>query len=318
MSTNLSNSTPAAPGGNTNVTWQADGSGNVSGYVPSVGSLGGVLIKTASYNPGSADNQKLITVEDASPHTAVTITLPNPTPASPWEIALQNSSSFSITLSPNGLNLDGVSASLTIPVAAGVLIFTDGTNYFTERGLGSGGTVTAVTGSAPISSSGGATPNITVAAATSGALGVVQPDGTIITVSAGAITVPKASSSVFGVVEVDGTTITAAGGVISAAGGGSYVGPTSQTILTSPTRQLGTTYHNTSSTARYVIVTTCSAAGALGGYVDSFSPPTDQITQTGTDSGNCAEMVLIVPPGYYYLVKAVVSSPTVAVWVEYN
>lgn len=34
MSTNLSNTTPAAPGGNTNVTWQADGSGNTSAYVP--------------------------------------------------------------------------------------------------------------------------------------------------------------------------------------------------------------------------------------------------------------------------------------------
>jgi hypothetical protein len=33
MSTNLSNTTPAAPGGSTNVTWQADGSGNVSAYV---------------------------------------------------------------------------------------------------------------------------------------------------------------------------------------------------------------------------------------------------------------------------------------------
>ena len=80
------------------------------------------------------------------------------------------------------------------------------------------GTVTAVTGSGAISSSGGATPNITVATATSGALGVVQPDGTIITVSAGVITVPKASSSGFGVVEVDGTTITASAGVISSAG----------------------------------------------------------------------------------------------------
>jgi hypothetical protein len=57
--------------------------------------------------------------------------------------------------------------------------------------------------------------------ATSAALGAVQPDGTIITVSSGAITVPKASSSVFGVVEVDGTSITASSGVISATGSSS-------------------------------------------------------------------------------------------------
>jgi hypothetical protein len=31
---NLNHTTPAAPSGNTNVTWQADGSNNVSGYVP--------------------------------------------------------------------------------------------------------------------------------------------------------------------------------------------------------------------------------------------------------------------------------------------
>lgn len=55
--------------------------------------------------------------------------------------------------------------------------------------------------------------------ATAVALGAVQPDGTIITVTAGAITVPQSTSSVFGVVKVDGTTITAAGGVISAASG---------------------------------------------------------------------------------------------------
>lgn len=56
--------------------------------------------------------------------------------------------------------------------------------------------------------------------ATSSQLGAVQPDGTIITVSAGDITVAKASSSIFGVVKVDGTTITAASGVISASASG--------------------------------------------------------------------------------------------------
>ena len=38
---NFNNTTPSAPGGNTNVTWQVDGSGNVSAYVPS--SLANVL-----------------------------------------------------------------------------------------------------------------------------------------------------------------------------------------------------------------------------------------------------------------------------------
>ena len=59
-----------------------------------------------------------------------------------------------------------------------------------------GGTVTAVTGVAPIASTGGTTPAISVAVA---------------------------SAAQFGVVKVDGTTITAAAGVISAAGGAGLV-----------------------------------------------------------------------------------------------
>jgi hypothetical protein len=38
MSVNFSNTTPAAPGGATNILWQTDGSGNVSGYVTSFAS----------------------------------------------------------------------------------------------------------------------------------------------------------------------------------------------------------------------------------------------------------------------------------------
>lgn len=79
---------------------------------------------------------------------------------------------------------------------------------------------------------------ISATTATSSQLGVVKPDGTIITNTAGAITVAKASNSVFGVVEVDGTSITASSGVISAASSvtKSYIQgfiPTSQTFSSS-------------------------------------------------------------------------------------
>jgi hypothetical protein len=116
----------------------------------------------------------------------------------------------------------------------------DGTTITASAGVisasaGSSAAVTSVTGNAPISSSGGLTPAISVSPATSAALGVVQPDGTIITVAAGAITVPKASNAQFGVVEVDNTTITASGGVISAvAGGAPAIAQLAQQTLAAP------------------------------------------------------------------------------------
>ena len=44
MSTNFNNTVPAAPAGNINVTWQTDGSGNDSAYVPA----GAVLANAAN------------------------------------------------------------------------------------------------------------------------------------------------------------------------------------------------------------------------------------------------------------------------------
>jgi hypothetical protein len=56
--------------------------------------------------------------------------------------------------------------------------------------------------------------------ATTSTLGLVKPDGTVITDTAGVITVPKATSAALGVVQVDGTTISINGsGVISFIGG---------------------------------------------------------------------------------------------------
>jgi hypothetical protein len=88
-----------------------------------------------------------------------------------------------------------------------------------RAGAGGGG-VTSVTGTLPITSSGGVTPNIAVNTATTAAQGVVQPDGTTITISGAVISVPTATTSVLGLVKPDGTTITISAGVISAAGGG--------------------------------------------------------------------------------------------------
>jgi len=51
---NFNNTTPAAPGGNTNITWQQSGD-NVSGYVPSSGGGGGgAMVLLAEYTASSS------------------------------------------------------------------------------------------------------------------------------------------------------------------------------------------------------------------------------------------------------------------------
>lgn len=164
--------------------------------------------------------------------SALTLTLPAAPPFVTWLTFVQCIGSGGLTINPNGLDIDGSASSLVLTQGQGVIIFTDGTNYFTMRGMGGGGSsVTLQTNSVNNSSqttlnvengtnttasnpSGGVV-QIAVATATSAALGVVQPDGTVITVSAGVITVPDATSSSLGVVKPDGTIITVSAGAIT-------------------------------------------------------------------------------------------------------
>ena len=127
---NLNDTTPAAPSGYQNAKWQADSSSprNVSAYFPG---SGGVLVKTADYTAVAADCGKLIVFNSSSPHT---LTLPAAAPFAQWNIGVQNIGAGVVTISPNGLNLDGASSSLTLAQTQGLAISTDATNYFTERG----------------------------------------------------------------------------------------------------------------------------------------------------------------------------------------
>jgi len=82
--------------------------------------------------------------------------------------------------------------------------------WFFENGGGG----LAYTGAAPIVVTGTV---ISVETATTGNLGVVEPDGVSIDVAAGVISVPKATAILFGIVEPDAITIDVAAGVISVA-----------------------------------------------------------------------------------------------------
>ena len=192
---------------------------------------GGVNSQTANYLATPGDNGKTIVMNG----TSLTVTLPAVPPSATWNCHIVNLAATTLTINPNGLQLNGTISNLGLfAFQQGVYITTDGTNYFFVGGRASKATpsqfgIVEVDGTTITAASG----VISAATATSGALGVVKPDGTIITVTAGAITVPKASASVFGVVEVDGTTITAAGGVISAAGSGAMT-QIAQQVLAAP------------------------------------------------------------------------------------
>lgn len=272
---NLDNTTPAPPTGLTNVEWQGDSSTprNVSAYLPNMvgdagsggssgavpgpaagtaaagkflkadgtwsfppgSGLAGASLKTGSYTAVAADSSTLLAMNSGS---AQTITLPGTPPSAIWCVFIQNIGAGVLTVSPNGRTIDGAASNLTVYTGQGLVVFTDGTNYFTSRGL------------PPI--------------ATSSAVGLVKPDGTTINVSSGAISVPTATTSSLGLVKPDGTTITISAGVISAvsSGGGSgAVTKIAETILTSSSSSVAFSsipgsYRN----LKVVITARCNAA----------------------------------------------------------
>jgi hypothetical protein len=102
-------------------------------YVKAQGSgTGGASVKTAGYTAVSGDTGKLLVFNSAG---AVTLTLPSTPPSATWTIAVQDIGAGALTVSPNGLQLDGVSASLILVQGSGIVVYTDGTNYFTVRGI---------------------------------------------------------------------------------------------------------------------------------------------------------------------------------------
>ena len=127
---NLNDATPAAPSGFQNAKWQADSSSprNVSAYIPGTG---GVAVKTADYTAVAADCGKLIVFNSSVAHT---LTLPAGAPFAQWNISVQNIGTGIVTISPNGLTIDGAGSSLTLAQTQGLAISTDATNYFSERG----------------------------------------------------------------------------------------------------------------------------------------------------------------------------------------
>lgn len=119
----------------------------------------GVLVNAqtgTSYTFVSGDRGKLVTHSNGS---AVADTLPQATGAfgSGWFVWVENRGAGTVTITPTTSTIDGA-ASLALTTNQGCLIASDGTNYFTMRGIGgSGGGLTNWTEAANSSS-----PNATV------------------------------------------------------------------------------------------------------------------------------------------------------------
>lgn len=116
--------------------------------------MGGVNKQTTSYAAVAGDNGMVISVNAAG---ATTLTLPSPPPFAQWCIFVENIGAGTLTVSRNGLNIDGAASNLTVLTNQGTYITTDGTNYFTgTRGLGlsnplttKGDVIVAATGGVP-------------------------------------------------------------------------------------------------------------------------------------------------------------------------
>lgn len=139
-----------SPGSPAPVPW---GGGTVSGNLGVSGDLtvtgtvtcgsgcsggggGGINVQTTNYTAVSGDQGKLISFNCSS---ACTLTLPSPPPSSTWFIDVENIGAGTLTVSRNGLTIDAVASNLSLTTDLGVRVFTNGSNYFTERGMGTSG-----------------------------------------------------------------------------------------------------------------------------------------------------------------------------------
>jgi hypothetical protein len=144
-----------------------------------------------SYTLLSTDRGKLVSLANAS---TIALTMPIATGAfgSGWSAWIQNTGAGSVVITPTTSTIDGA-ANLTLTTDQGILVASDGTNYWTMRGRGSaGGSLTnwteGVTTSSPNSSINASTFTATSANAsgsaiiawkgTSGFFSVQTPDGT--------------------------------------------------------------------------------------------------------------------------------------------
>lgn len=119
-----------------------DGSGGVQaigGPITGSGTLRAAGLVNAqigiTYTFADDDRAKLVTTGNAA---AIAATLPQAGAASAflagWFVDVQNRGAGTLTITPTTSTIDGA-ATLAVPTGQGVRLFSDGTNYFTQRGM---------------------------------------------------------------------------------------------------------------------------------------------------------------------------------------
>lgn len=93
-------------------------------------------VLTASYAAVASDSGQPLVFNSATP---VTLTLPASVVSADWFIVVQNIGAGALTVARNGRTIDGAAADLALVQDQGCLIYTDGANYWTMRGVGGAG-----------------------------------------------------------------------------------------------------------------------------------------------------------------------------------
>lgn len=148
MDTNGNRLVPTSSGGDGNQTaWTFKGNDTNATAAPTYFNYGINSQSGAGYTVQTSDFGKLVSVSNAS---AQTLTLPSTPPSNGWFFDAENTGAGTWTVSRNGNNIDGGTNNPTLTTNQGIRIFTDGSSYFTQRGVG------------------GAAPNITFLTPTTG------------------------------------------------------------------------------------------------------------------------------------------------------